>query len=359
MRGLLSSMGIESEDGFNYYFEQFNRSKRGIAVNLATPDGQAIVCKLVERADVFITSLLEPVRQKLKITYDDLKPVNPRLIYSRGHGQGQRGPEAYDAGFDGISYWARSGPGHMVSPPGGPYSGMPAGAFGDVQGGFALAAGTVAALYRRSVTGKGSLVDVSLLNAGIWAMAASILSSQVLGGDPKTAMPAGAPRNPLTGNYVCGDNRYIALVMLESDRYWPGFCRALGWDNLIDDPRFATFVARGDNREELLRMIVEAFKSRPIAEWVERLRANGCVFSVAQTPYEVLSDPQALANGYFPKHLGGKYVLAASPVQFDNGMVEPRGVAPEPGQHTEEVLLELGYDWDEIIRLKEAGAINC
>lgn len=357
MRGLLQSMGVQSPDGYNYYFEQFNRSKRGIAVNLATPDGHEVFLELVRRADVVVTSFLEPAREKLKITYDDLKEVNPRLVYARGHGQGQRGPQAYDAGFDATAYWARSGVGHMCTPKGAPYVGMPSGAFGDVQAGFALASGVVAALYRRSVTGKGGLVDVSLFNVGAWAMSATLLSSELLGIDPKNVPPA-APKNPLVGNYATSDDRYLALVMLESDRYWVGFCHALGREDLLADERYGSFAARSANCQSLFDTVTAELRSRPLAEWVDRLKTHKCVFAIAQAPLEVLEDPQAVANQYFPTDFTGRHPLVASPVQYNNGFVEVRRPAPEPGQHTEEVLQELGYDWDAIIRFKENGAIN-
>lgn len=357
MRGLLSTMGVQT-NGFNYYVEQLNRSKRGITLDIGKPKGREIFLKLIEQADVFVTSVLEPARRRWSITYEDLRVINPRLIYARGHGQGQRGEEAYHAGFDAISYWARSGIAHLATPPGGPYIPMPGGAFGDVQAGLALAAGIAAALYRRSVTGQGGLVDVSLLGMAMWVLFPDILASNLLGMDSKQARTAGPPLNPLVGNYRTADDRYVALVMLQSDRYWPGFCRALGREDLIDDPRYCTFEQRAKHSAALFQLITEAFAARPLAEWKERLAQHGCVFSPAQTPYEVLTDPQVIANGYLPRHpAGGHLCVTASPVQYNNGMVEVRSPAPEVGQHTEEVLQELGYSWEDIVQLKDEQVI--
>lgn len=357
MRGLLESQGMSSADGHNFYFAQYNRSKRGIGLDVGNAEGHKIFCKLIEEADVFITSFLEPARQRLKVTYEDLSAINPRLIYARGHGQGQRGPQAYAAGFDAASYWARSGVAHMASPVGGPFIPMPAGAFGDVQGGLAMAAGVAAALYRRSVTGKGGLIDVSLFSMGCWAMAAGILGSHQFGIDAKSVAPA-TPRNPLVGSYITSDDRWISLVMLDADRYWPGFCRAMSREELIEDARFHSFDARGDNRDALMGLIVDEFRSRTLAGWKERLTKHECVFAIAQSPLEIIDDPQAVANSYVINEPGSRHVLVSSPVQYNNGVVEATRAAPEPGEHTEEVLLELGYDWDQIIALKDAGAIN-
>ena len=165
--------------------------------------------------------------------------------------------------------------------------------------------------------------------------------------------------NPLIGMHETSDGRYVSLMMLQADRYWPGFCRALGREELIDDPRFDSMQTRAQNGRELLKIIRETFASAPLAEWKERLDREDCVFAPLQTPLEVANDPQTVENGYFPRHPTHPTArLSASPVQYNEGTVEFRSGAPELGQDTEAILLELGYDWEEIARLKREQAIT-
>jgi crotonobetainyl-CoA:carnitine CoA-transferase CaiB-like acyl-CoA transferase len=361
MRGLVSGGLIAPVPGYNYMVEQFNRGKRDLGLDVGKPQGREIFLKLIEQADVFVTSFLEPARQRMQIGYEELSAANPRLIYARGHGQGQRGPDADKAGFDVVSYWSRSGVAHMLTPLNGQFV-MQRAAFGDVMTGVTLAGGIAAALFRRSVTGKGGLIDVSLFGTALWNIAPDIIASHMLGKDPREVVGGGDVKvtpNPLVGIYRSSDKRMIMLNMLQSDRYWPAFCRVIERADLIEDPRFATFAARGEHRKDLAEIITLEFGKRPAAELLQRLADNECVFSSAQTALEAAVDVQTDANGYVvdnPDHAGGK--LVASPVQYNNGTFEPARGAPEMGQHTEEILQELGYDWENIAELKEHAVVN-
>jgi crotonobetainyl-CoA:carnitine CoA-transferase CaiB-like acyl-CoA transferase len=355
---LIPTLGLDA--AFDFYVENNNHSKRSIGLDLAKDEGRAVFLDLIADADVFVTSFLEPSRQKWGITYDDLRNVNPRLIYARSHGQGAFGPEAYSPGYDTISYWARSSAGTMAADPGQRPGRAPANGFGDVQGGLALAAGISAALFRRSRTGEGALVDASLLAVGMWDMYESIQIAHVYGGDPRLFYSRGEMKtNPLVGKYQTADDRDIQLCMIQSDPHWPGFCRALGWTDFIDDPSFGSFAARAANCTELTAKIGQRIGEFLLEDLAEQLSANGCGFAVFKAPGEVPLDPQVQANGYLVPHpIHTDKFVVSSPVQIDGEPPLIRGPAPEPGQHTEEVLLELGYSWDAITELKEGGVIT-
>ncbi|MBL7499147.1 CoA transferase [Frankia sp. CNm7] len=359
LRGHLSIFAAHGYDtgDFNYLVEQANRGKRSIGLDLAHPEGREIFLRLVAEADVLLTSLLEPSRERLGITYDDLKEINPRLIYARGHGQGQSGPAAYQGGIDTVAFWARSGMGYMFSDPADPKLPQRQG-FGDLTCGMFLAGGIAAALFRRSLSGEGSLVDVSLLGSAMWMLAPDIVASDFMGRLPAPPSFGHVPPNPLSALYRTGDGRSLVLGMLKSDQYWPGFCHALGRPDLADHPDYDAFDKRTGNAE-LFRIITETLLSAPLAHWRERFDAANCLWSAVQTPLEVGDDPQSVANGYLVEHPGrpGAH-LTASPVQFNNSRLRLRGGAPEVGQHTEEILLELGMDWPEIVALKDNAVVT-
>ncbi len=343
LRGTLPSMGYDTT--FDFYIEQNNHSKRSLGLDLSSPGGKDVFLKLIAQSDVLVTSFLEPARRKWGITYEDLRGVNPGLIYARTHGQGPEGPDAYAPGYDATSYWARSSVGFMATPENGRARPMPAGGFGDVQGGMALAGGIAAALFRRSRTGEGGLVDVSLLGIGLWDMYEVIQVADVYGIDPKRDFKPGViPINPLSAVYQTADDRDIALCMVQPDPFWPGFCRAIRCPELIDDARYNSFRARAANYDELASIIRQHFLAYPVADLCRRLSEEGCAFAPFQTPAEVARDPQVKANGYLAAHpTAADRFIVSSPVQFDGRPLEVEAAAPLAGQHTEEVLLELGF----------------
>lgn len=359
LRTILPTMGWDST--FDLYVEQNNHSKRSIGLDLSKPEGREVFLQLIADADVFITSFLEATKKKWRIDYEDLRAVNPRLIYARTHGQGARGPEGGSPGYDPTSYWARSSVGFMSTGDGNRPTPTPSGGFGDVQGGLTLAGGIAAALFRRSRSGEGGIVDVSLLHVGMWAMYESIEMAAVYGIDPKRELrPLDViPINPLVGIYETKDNRDIALSMIQADRHWADFCRAIGWEGLVDDPLFADFEARAENREELFSMIKEYFLTHTLEDLCERLFANHCVFAAFKTPGEIPDDPQVQANGFLSPHptQPGRF-LVSCPIQFDGEPLSVHSPAPEAGQHTEEVLLEMGYPWEKITELKDQGIVT-
>lgn len=358
-RGLVT-MGIVDEGGgsVNYMIEIPNRGKKSIGVDLSTPGGQEVVHELAKTCDVFLTSYLPQRRKKLGIDVDDIRAVNPGIVYVRGSGHGPKGPDADKPGYDGVSYWARGGIATMLTE-GGDQLVRSRPAFGDLLGGMAIAGGIAAALYKKATTGEGSVVDVSLLGLAAWNLSPDVAVSQIHGG---TSIPkythADAP-NPLVGSYRTKDGRYVQLMMLQLDKFYPEAMRAIGLAELIDDPRFADPASRYENRSALIALLDEAFAIRTLAEWRDALGGLSGAWGIVQTPGELCVDPAVTANGYVAHTTtmnGVPYALPTNPVQFDEQAVVPPG-APEHGQHTEEVLMDAGIEWEAIEKYKESGAI--
>jgi len=358
IRGLVSS-GVGATDGITYTWELFNRGKRGIALDLNEPVAQKIVYELAKTADVFLTSLLPRARRKLHIDHDDIRAVNPNIIYAVGSGQGARGPEAEKGGYDSISFWSRGSVSASVTSPGSPPVGMPAGAFGDSLSGMALAGGVAAAIAHKHKTGEGGLVDGSLLGTAMWSMQMGIVGAHVAGVDELPRMDRANSPNPLVNTYCTADGRWVALCMLQPDVYWAGFCAAIGRDDLIIDPRFATGPVRAQNGAECVAELDATFATRPLAEWLPILASQPGQWDVVKRVSDVKVDPQAVVNGFVQTvdYGGGRELpLIANPVQFDR---EPPVLAPAPefGADTDEILLSLGWDWDAIIEAKASGAV--
>lgn len=352
--------GLVTQTGdFDFLVEQVNRNKRNVCLDLKHPDSRPVLEQLVAWADVFITNQLPQVRRKLRIEPDDLRAVNPRLIYARGHGQGTKGPDAEAGGYDAVSFWSRAGVGHMLSGAAGVVMQRPA--QGDIPSGMFLAGGIAAALFARERDGRGRTVDVALLAGGVWTLAPDLVAASVLGADPPKPGQAGT-RPPLgialVGMYTTSDGRVLQLNMLATDKYWKTACEALEAPDFAADPALATDAGRAARMPEIRARFARRIALRPLAHWMARLRSAGCIFSSFATPSEVQSDPQVLANGYLPRHPSHpKARLAASPVQFDETPIAIRRGAPKKGEHTDEVLEALGIAAGERARLRQGGAI--
>lgn len=359
-RGLITSGLLPGGAGaVNFMIEQPNRGKQSVGLDLTTPEGHEVLMKLVATADVFLTNYLPHVRAKLKIDTDDIRAANPNIIIARGSGAGPKGPEAHKGGYDGASFWARGGVGVSMPDREGWPPGQPTPAFGDVMGGLTTAGAIAAALLKRERTGEPSVVDVSLLATAMWQVSPMIIASKLFGfskipqGD-RTRSP-----NPGVGTYRTSDDRFIALILLQSDKHWVDFVERLGVPELATDPRFCDSAARSQNGPECIARLDEAFGAHPLEYWKEQLATFEGVWSPFQTLDELYDDVQVQANGYLPTMTAGngqEVQLVASPAQFDE---EPITVerAPEHGEHTELVLMDLGYDWDQIAAMKESGAV--
>lgn len=359
-RGLVSSGLVPGAGGVNFMFEIPNRGKRSVALNLASDEGRELLYKLVEQADVFVTNYLPEVRQKLKIDVEDIRARNPKIVYARGTGYGSRGPDVNRGGFDGASFWSRSSLADQFSsftPAEWPVA-QPA-AFGDVMGGLTIAGGISAALLKRERTGEPSVVDISLLALGLYAGSPGVTAAKLYEGIDVPMFDRNSTPNPLVGTYETKDGRYLDLVLLQADRLWPDFAKHIDREDLLDDPRFKDSATRFQHRVECIKILREVFRERTYAEWAERFATLQGVWSGQATPLEVHDDPMVVANGVVEQlttPAGETFALPANPVQFDE---TPPTVAsaPDHGAHTDEVLLELGLEYEQIIAHKVSGAI--
>ncbi|WP_216893497.1 CaiB/BaiF CoA transferase family protein [Nocardia alni] len=356
----LATQGIGSDSGgVNLSLAMANRGKRSISLDLRTERGRELLDEVLATADVFLTNFRPGALGRLGLDADTLTERYPRLIYARGHGFGVRGPNADKAGYDSSAFWAQGGVAHVLTPPERDHPISQRGAMGDRNGAMALAFGIAAALLGRQRSGRGTVVDVSLLATAMWMLSSDLLAA-LAGNRPRAVSGRGGAVNPLVGAYRTKDDRHIQLVFLEADRYWAEFCRLIGRDDLRVDPRFLDLATRNAHREACVAELEAEFATRTFAEWKQLLSGLDAPWAPIQAVEELLDDPQVQANQY----LGSvelddgqtSYRLPTGPVQIDERPPALRR-APEHGEHTEQLLLEMGYSWDDITGLQDAGVI--
>jgi crotonobetainyl-CoA:carnitine CoA-transferase CaiB-like acyl-CoA transferase len=357
MRWLIESGMIPPAD-YNWLFEMLNRNKRSIAVNLSHDSGRKIVQDLAKDADVFLANLRPKTLKRAGLDYETLERLNPRLIYAGITGYGPRGPGADWRAYDEIAFWARSGLMASLGEPDTPLVPL-RGSIGDHTTGMFALGGIALALYGRERTGKGQQVDVSLLGSGVWAagidVQAALVYQQEIGRTSRKTIS-----NPLYNHYECRDGRSFQFQMLESNRFWTGVCKALEREELEHDPRFDSHKGRTQNAEELIAILDEIFSTRDRDEWEPRFNENDLVWGAVQAPLEVTRDPCVLENDYITEYeheTAGTVRGITCPIQLSRNPMKAPSTAPECGQHTEEVLLELGYSPEDIEALRENKVI--
>jgi len=357
-RALRNSLNADDTSP-NPFVEIPNRGKKSITIDLSSDPGNQLLRRLVAGADVFLTSYLPNVRKKLRIDVDDLRADNPDLVYVRGSGWGSKGTMTEAGGFDSAAAWAAAGTQYKLSEPGAAQPVPQPAAFFDLQGSSAIAGAVAMALFRRERANCGAVIDVSLLGTGMWTMGPDIAAAPYGGELPRPDRYSAA--NPIVNSYRTKDDRWINLVCLQPDRFWAELCQLIGRADLATDDRFSDSARRADNRRECIAELDAAFGGRALAEWQETLTKFSGVWSASSTFAEIHQSRQVAANGYLPEvtaNDGSTFRLVAPPYQFDAQPTAPRGPAPELGQHTEEILLDSGFTWDEVETFRNAGALG-
>lgn len=361
VRGMSSYFGGSLySGGINIFFETANRNKKSITLDLKKEKGKKIFYELVKVSDVFCTNYSRDVTARLKIDYESLIQYNPKLVYAIATGYGSRGPESGKRAFDPIAQ-ARSGIMYSVGEPDSPPSQINGPIF-DQMTGTLLAYGILAALSVRDRQGIGQQVEVSLLGSGIHLQAYNV-NVATLRGRPLTRSSRKTLKNPLANYFQCADGKWLIFAEAQSDRFWHDFCNVLSIENLEKDPRYATADERRKNFREITGIIEEVFKTKPRDEWITILqtKGGGISFSPILGLDELSSDPQALENEYIAEHdhpALGKVKVIGIPVEFSRTPVKVKGHAPNFGEHTEEVLMNIcGYGWEEIEKLKDEEVI--
>ncbi|MBI4287594.1 MAG: CoA transferase [Chloroflexi bacterium] len=342
-------------------FENANRSKKSITLDLQTEKGREVVHRLVEKSDIFFTNYRPFVARKLKLDYPDLVQVNPRLIYAYNTGFGLKGEDSELRAFDQLAQ-ARTG---LMWAAGDRDFEQPVtvqGALMDQIGATMLAFALVTALLVRERQGISQCLDVSLYGSSLHLQALN-LNATVWQGRPIPRHSRDRCRNPLDNHYKCADGQWLRFAESQSDRFWPEFANALAAEGLAGDPRFNTNEGRRQNFAELIPLLDRIFAGKPRDEWLRIFKQKGCQF--ARGPVlkaeEVVNDPQALVNDYIVEYdhpTMGRVKTVGLPMHFDKTPARIQNAPPEFGQHTEEVLLDVaGYSWEEIARMRAEGVL--
>nr|WP_257101746.1 CoA transferase [Streptomyces sp. alain-838] len=364
-RGLIKALGqdvVSKGSSFAPIMDGPNRGKRSIGLSLEKPESKRVLQELVRTSDVFLTNFLPGARARLGIELEDVRAINPDIIYTVGTSFAHSGPEADKGGYDGTAFWARAGSADSVTPDGSDYVvNQPGGAYGDNMGGMTIAGGIAAALFARDRTGTAPTVDISLLGVGAWATQLNVNLALMAGGPlPKPNPRGGNPSNPLSAMYRTADDRWLSFVMLQPGRYWPDFCKKVGRPELAGDPRFDSAAQLMANAREAADIVAEIIRSRTKDAWVETFEDLEGQWAVVQNTYEVGHDPALRAIGQIADVVdaeGETRQLVGSPVQF-NREAPQVGRGPLFAEHTDEILRELGFSDDVLLELKIAGAVT-
>lgn len=359
-RSLQTMAGLDLQGIDNAFFEAVNRSKKSLAIDMKHPQGLELVHRLVAESDVFLHNFRPGVPERLGLDYETLREINPRLVYASASAFGEKGPDRTGRAYDVLAL-ARSGIMHASRVSGTDIPGHPKGAIADQIGAISLAFGVLAGIVARERLGVGQRIDASLLGGMVWLQNISVAMQLMAGGtDPSGSRRS--PTNPLWNYYRCGDEKWLAFAMPQSDRYWGRIVEILGQPELAHDPRFADMASRRANTVECVAILDELFASQPRAYWLDQLAVWPDIpVAPINSIAEVVDDPQLAANDYiveFDHPVRGPTRVVGFPISMSETPMSIQHRAPEFGEHTEEILMDLlGLDWDDIVRLRDENVI--
>jgi crotonobetainyl-CoA:carnitine CoA-transferase CaiB-like acyl-CoA transferase len=350
--------GRNIETKINHHWEFNNCNKRGMTMDMGSEKTRKVLYRMLETADVFITNYRPRELVKFKLEYEIVKKLNPRIIFANISGYGIKGPDKNLPGYDFNVFWTRTGIMHVLTTPEQEPFTTPI-AFGDRTTALTFAYGIMTALFIRERTGAGQEVYASLQQTGIFVNAYDVCASLATGLD-RQSTDRRKLANVLLNSYKTKDDRWVRFAINQPDLYWAKLCRAINVEGLEQDPRFTSFVPRLEHHTELFDILEKTFLSKTLAEWKPLLDEAGLPWAPVMTLPEVCADEQARANGFFVDYdhpTYGHVEIVANPVTLGDTPAVVRMPAPEFGQHTEEVLLEYGYTWEDIGQMKEEGVI--
>ena len=354
----MAAMGANATRKISHYFQTMNRNKRSMTLNLKNPEGKKLFLEMAKKADIVVQNFRVGVVEKLGVDYESVKKVNPKIIYASVSGFGPKGPDAKDGVFDilgqgrgGLLWLLNLGEAEPVYRS---YAGL-----ADQTGAITLAYGLLLAIIARERYGVGQHMQTSQLGGQLMLQALA-LNGFLMNGDLPPARPRTNSGNPLFNIYKCGDGKWIALGCVQSDRWWPGVCNAMGLQDMKDDPRYATMGERSKNCVEVIKVLDKTFATKPREEWLKLLKAETVICGAVQSYDDIPKDPQVIANDYLttvthPVH--GVLREVGVPVKLSETPGYARTAAPEFGEHTEVILQEFGFNWEQIAKLREQGAI--
>ena len=346
------------QSDINYAMENHNCNKRSMTLNLSLERGQKILHKMLETADVLVSNYRPRELKKFNLEWDTLSKLNPRLIHANVTGYGIKGPDSDLPGYDFNTFWTRSGVLRVLMTPDMEPPSTPI-ALGDRVTTLAFAYGIMTTLFIRERTGRGQQVHASLLQTAMFVNATDVGAALITGEDRQNVERKDLA-NALLNSYPTKDGRWLRLAINQPDLYWSRFCRAIKREDLEHDPKFESFEPRIENHLALFNIVEKTFLTKTLAEWKVHLDKAGLPWAPVSTLPEVVADPQARANDFFIAYdhpTYGRIEILNNPTQLSNAPSTVRMPAPEFGQHTEEVLLEYGYTWDDIAQFKEEGII--
>ena len=354
----LYGVGTQDKEGRNLLFEGTNRNKKSLSVDLKSPEGKELIYKLIAKSDIFYTNYNTSMAKKIGMDYETLAKYNPLLVYGHAAGLGDKGPDSENRAFDPVGL-ARSGMMSSTGERNGP-PGQVVGAIVDTMGATMTAFGIVSALLERERFKVGQYVEASLLGSAIWAQFANVQLSLLCGRSMRRYVRTES-RNPISNLYQCKDGKWLILAEPQSDRFWSQFCTIMGLESL-NVPEYSDWLKRKEHSSYLVTTLDNAFASRTRDEWLTLFKNSkaGFAYEGIQDVEELKDDTQVTANGYITDYNHpalGTIKLSQFPIGFSKTHIAPPSPAPESGQHTEDILLDLGYNRDYITRLKSEKVI--